>query len=101
MLLESGQTFSHYRLISCLGKGAMGEVWLAEDIRLGHRVAIKFLVRALCEDSDHRNRLLREGTAIATVKHAGILPLQKFNEIDGQLYYVVDHVSGASSRTSP
>ena len=58
-------TLSHYRLLEPLGQGAMGEVWLAEDLELPRKVAIKLLARYLAEDRDAIARLLREARAAA------------------------------------
>ena len=52
-------TISHYRLIEPLGRGAMGEVWLAEDTQLPRQVAVKLLPAALAQDPEAVDRLLR------------------------------------------
>jgi serine/threonine protein kinase len=58
--LSSGQELSHYRVLSPLGAGGMGEVYLAEDLRLGRKVALKILSRALIANQDRVRRFQQE-----------------------------------------
>ena len=61
--LESGKGFGHYEIISQIGEGGMGEVFLAEDTKLDHKVALKFLPSELAEDKDRMNPYCRAGAS--------------------------------------
>ena len=63
----AGHCFSHYKILSQLSRGGMGEVYLAEDLKLVRKVAIKFLPLALMADEQARKRLLGEARAAYTV----------------------------------
>jgi len=65
-------TISHYRILSRLGAGGMGEVYLAEDSKLDRRVAIKFLRPESVADEQARRRLVREAKAAAKLDHPNI-----------------------------
>lgn len=89
-----GQTISHYRVISKLGEGGMGVVYLAEDIHLGRRVAIK---TAKCKPDDYAflNRFLREARAASTLSHQHIATIYDYGKTeDGQPYIVMELVAG-------
>lgn len=92
--LKPGKVISHYRIISTLGKGGMGEVYLAEDAKLHRRVAIKFL----CGDSSFNEaaneRLLREAQAAAKLDHPNICAVHEVAEEDGRAYIVMAYVEG-------
>jgi len=87
-------TLSHYRLIEPLGRGAMGEVWLAEDLQLPRRVAIKLLPRHLSEDPEAVERLLREARAAATVDHPNVVTVLEAGTVEGQPFLVMQRVEG-------
>jgi eukaryotic-like serine/threonine-protein kinase len=88
------ETVSHYRLLELLGRGAMGEVWLAEDLQLPRRVAVKLLPRHLAEDAEAVERLLREARAAATVDHPNVVTVHEAGLVDGQPYLVMQRVEG-------
>ena len=75
MRLDQGTRLGHYECISPLGKGGMGEVYLAEDVRLGRRVAMKVLPAAFDDDQDSLTRFTREAKAASALNPAiGIAP---------------------------
>jgi TolB-like protein/Tfp pilus assembly protein PilF len=85
---------SHYRLIELIGRGAMGEVWLAEDTQLPRKVAVKLLPRHLAEDPEAVQRLLREAQAAASVDHPAVVTVYEAGLTDGRPYLVMQRVEG-------
>ena len=83
-----------YRLLSSLGKGGMGEVWLADDAQLGRKVAIKFLAEALEHDAAARERLQREARSAAALDHPYVCKVYEIAEVDGRTGIVMEHVDG-------
>ena len=83
-----------YRLIGRLGAGGMGEVWKAEDTRLGRTVAIKILPAALAADQDAMNRMRREARTAAQIYHPNIATIHSFEEIGDRLFIVMEFVDG-------
>lgn len=91
-----GQTVSHYRIIERLGEGGMGVVYLAEDIVLGRRVAIKTLTATTGPGNQHfRARFLREARAVSALSHPHIATIHDYGETtEGQPYIVMEFVKG-------
>ncbi len=89
--------FSHYRVLSPLGHGGMGEVYLAEDQSLGRKVALKFLLPAAGDDSAHQ-RLLREARAAAHLDHPFICKVYEVGEHDGRPFLAMEYVDGVTLR---
>ena len=79
-----GRTISHYRVLKKIGKGGMGEVYLAEDARLGRKVALKFLPDDLQQDETARKRFLREAKSAAAIDHPYICKIYDVGEHQGQ-----------------
>ncbi len=67
IMVDSGQSLSHYTILRPLGKGGMGEVFLAEDTVLGRKVALKFLAKDAISDPVARGRFLREAKSAAAI----------------------------------
>jgi tetratricopeptide (TPR) repeat protein/predicted Ser/Thr protein kinase len=87
-----GETISHYRITEKLGEGGMGVVYLAEDITLGRRVAIKFLSSTAKE---YRARFLREARAVSALTHPNIATVFDYGETeDGEPYIVMEFIKG-------
>jgi serine/threonine protein kinase len=83
-----------YKIISRIGSGGMGEVYVAEDTRLGRRVAIKFLPVIAGDDPQARKRFLREARAAAALDHPNICAIHEVNEADGQPFIVMQYITG-------
>lgn len=88
------QTISHYHIIKELGAGGMGEVYLAEDTRLGRQVAIKFLPASYQYDPDRRTRFLAEARATSALRSPHIAAIYDIGEHEGSIYLVMEYVEG-------
>jgi eukaryotic-like serine/threonine-protein kinase len=91
---QVGQLVSHYQILEKLGEGGMGAVYLAEDIVLRRRVALKFLANNLVKDRHSRSRLLTEAKAAAAIDHPNVCSLYEVDEIEGQPFLVMAHIEG-------
>jgi eukaryotic-like serine/threonine-protein kinase len=84
----------HYRIESKLGEGGMGEVYLAEDTKLGRKVALKVLAAALTADAERRSRFEREARAIAALNHPNIVTIHSVEEDAGVVFLTMELVDG-------
>jgi serine/threonine-protein kinase len=89
-----GTEVAGYRLERILGRGGMSVVYLAEQVRLGRRVALKLLAPALSEDQSYRDRFMRESRRAAELDHPNIVPIYDAGDDDGQLYIAMRYVEG-------
>src|SRR5438034_7623765 len=85
---------SHYRILSKIGEGGMGEVYMAQDTKLDRKVAIKFLPESLMADERARKRLVREAQAAAKLDHPNICAVHEVSEEDGRSFIVMQYVEG-------
>lgn len=85
-----------YRLVSLLGSGGMADVYLAEDERLGRRVAVKVLKARLAADDEFRERFRIEAQAAASLKHPSIVAVYDRGTADGVPYIAMEYVHGES-----
>jgi serine/threonine protein kinase len=83
-----------FLLRGTLGRGGMGEVWLAHDPRLDRDVALKVLPAELADDPERRERLLKEARAAAALNHPHITTIHEIGETDGRDYIALEYVQG-------
>jgi hypothetical protein len=91
---------SRYRIIGLLGKGGMGEVYRADDLRLGQQVALKFLPDALTDDPVRLAQFHNEVRTARQISHANICRVHDIGESDGHLYLSMEYVDGEDLATS-
>jgi eukaryotic-like serine/threonine-protein kinase len=96
--LRSGQIISHYEIISTLGEGGMGEVYLAQDRRLGRRVALKLLPTAYSDDLVRLRRFEQEARATSGLNHPNILTIHEVGEAEGRRFIASEYVDGQTLR---
>ena len=89
-----GRTLGQYRVIEELGRGGMGIVYRAEDLRLGRQVALKVLQPEVSLNEDRIERFRREARSLASLNHPGIVTLYGVEEIDGHILLAMELVEG-------
>ncbi|MEK6334751.1 MAG: protein kinase [Acidobacteriota bacterium] len=97
--LPAGSNLSHYRIVSKIGEGGMGEVWLAEDSRLGRKVALKLLPAEFTEDSERVRRFTQEAKAASALNHPNIISVYDIGECDTGRFIVMEFVAGRTLRS--
>ncbi|MDH3528896.1 MAG: protein kinase [Acidobacteriota bacterium] len=91
---EPNTTVSHYRILSEIGKGGMGEVYLAEDTKLDRQVALKILPAEFAEDKDRMSRFVREAKSASALNHPNIITIYEINKIDGLHFISTEYIKG-------
>ena len=97
--LLPGTRIGSYQILSEIGRGGMGVVYLAEDVRLGRRVALKALPAAVAMQPDLRERLRREARAAATISHPAVAVVYALEELGDQLFIASEYVPGDTLRS--
>jgi serine/threonine-protein kinase len=93
-----GQTIGPHRMIKQLGSGGMGQVYLAEDLRLGRRIALKLLSDSLTGDSLSRKRFVREARVASALDHPNICTIYEVGEARGWCFIAMQYVEGQTLR---
>jgi formylglycine-generating enzyme required for sulfatase activity/predicted Ser/Thr protein kinase len=96
--LTPGTTLGRYVVRSRIGEGGMGTVYLAEDTKLGRRVAVKVVRDAMAGSAEGRSRLQREARCAAAISHPGVAQVYDVGEADGRVYIAMELVEGVSLR---
>ena len=94
MPLTAGARLGVYEIVSALGAGGMGEVYLARDTRLGRHVAVKLLPDAFAQEADRVARFEREAKLLASLNHPGIAALYGLEESGDRHFLVMELVEG-------
>jgi serine/threonine protein kinase len=92
--LTAGQQIDHYKILSLLGVGGMGEVYLVRDTTLGRQAAIKLLPSRFTEDRDRLRRFQQEARAASALNHPNIITIYELGEFDSTQYLATEFIDG-------
>src|SRR6266513_5180989 len=98
MPLTAGSKLKHYAILSQIGAGGMGEVYLAEDTRLGRKVALKILPADLAGHRDRMRRFVQEAKSAAALNHPNIAHVYEIDEDNGLNFIAMEFVDGQTLR---
>ena len=91
-------TLSHYRIVSKIGAGGMGEVYLAQDVKLDRKVALKILPGDLAADRSRMGRFVQEARAASALNHPNILTIYEIDETDSNHFIATEFIEGETLR---
>lgn len=98
MSLKKGTAINHYKIVSSIGSGGMGDVYLAEDTKLGRKVALKILPEKMSADVTGLDRFKQEARAASALNHPNIITVFEIGEFEGQNYIAVEFIEGQTLR---
>ena len=96
--LPTGTTISHYRVLGVIGRGGMGEVYLAADEKLSRRAALKVVLPEFSDDKSRIHRFLRESRMAASLSHPNIVTIFEVGEHEGLTFLAMEYIEGKSLR---
>lgn len=96
--LTKGSLIGHYRIVSKIGSGGMGDVYLADDTKLGRKVAIKFLHEKFGKEASLLDRFIQEAKAASALNHPNIITVYEIGEHQGTHYMSSEYIEGKTLR---
>jgi len=99
MTLAAGTKLGRYEIRSQLGTGGMGDVYLAQDMKLDRRVALKILPPNLAEDNDRMSRFVREAKSASALNHPSIITIHEIGELDGLNFIATEYIEGETLKS--
>ena len=93
-----GKELGHYHILSLIGSGGMGEVYLAEDTRLKRKVAVKLLPAELTANQDRLRRFEQEAQAASALNHPNIITIHEIGQVEGLNFIVTEFIEGETLR---
>ncbi|PYS67363.1 MAG: hypothetical protein DMF69_23255, partial [Acidobacteria bacterium] len=94
-----GQTIAHYQVLSLLGSGGMGDVYLALDSKLGRKVALKLLPEYLAGDTQRTRLFTKEARAASALNHPNIITVYEIGQLGDRYYIAMEYVEGETLRS--
>ncbi len=98
MRLEPGTRFDRYQILSQIGRGGMGEVYLAQDSRLGRKVALKLLPAQYTQDAERLRRFEQEALTASALNHPNIVTIYEVGEAEGRPFIATEYIEGTTLR---
>jgi serine/threonine protein kinase len=98
MPITAGTRFDRYQIISPIGSGGMGEIYLAQDIRLNRKVAIKLLPDKYTKDPERLRRFEQEAQAASALNHPNIITIYEIGEAEGRHFIATEYIEGSTVR---
>ena len=93
-----GSEIGHYKILSLLGRGGMGEVFLAQDTKLGRNIALKLLPPEFTRDHERVQRFRQEARAASALNHPNIITIFAIDEVDGIQFIATEFIDGVTLR---
>ena len=97
-MLSAGQTVGRYRIVSLIGEGGMGRVYLAEDTKLHRKVSLKFLSTSVTREHERLRRFEKEARAASALNHPNIITIHEIGEEEGQQFIATEFIEGHTLR---
>jgi eukaryotic-like serine/threonine-protein kinase len=98
MPIAAGTRFDRYQIVSLIGSGGMGEIYLAQDARLNRKVAIKLLPDRYTQDPERLRRFEQEAQAASALNHPNIITIFEIGETDGRHFIATEYIEGVTLR---